>query len=91
MVRYTAQPLCSMSNEKQDRLMLFMLFDAEDCNELRRWRRLFKPRWMPDLWIRDAPQFSATGESVVRIREKMTQRGLTAWMTADARVGFVMG
>ena len=33
MARYTAEQLCSMSNEKLDRLMLF---DAEDCNELRR-------------------------------------------------------
>ena len=55
MARYTAEQLGSMSNEELDRLMLLILFDAEDCNELRRWRRLFKPRWKPDLWIRDAP------------------------------------
>ena len=33
MARYTAEQLCSMSNEKLDRLMLLMLFDAEDCRD----------------------------------------------------------
>jgi hypothetical protein len=82
-VRYTAEQLYGMPNEKLDRMIMRKLFSFRERRELRRWGHV--------LGFQDVQPLSSTHQGARLVEKRMIERGFIRCSTADGKIGFMMG